>query len=136
MLRTYAIQYGRSWDKSLPYSELSYNNSYQVSLKIALFKMLHARRCRTPIFWNEKGERQVFGLDIVQETENQVRQVRENLKVAQSRQKCYADRRRRELSFKIGDFVYLEVSPMRGLKRFQVRGKLVPRIIGPFKIIE
>jgi hypothetical protein len=61
--------------------------------------------------------------------------IRENLKVAQSRQKSYADKRRRDLSFKIGDFVYLMVSPMRGTRRFKVKGKLAPRYVGPFKII-
>jgi hypothetical protein len=88
------------------------------------------------MFWNEIGERQVFGPDIIQEAKKQVRQVRENLKVSQSRQKSYTDRRQRELSFEVGDFVYLKVSPMRGLKRFQVRGKVAPRFIGPFKILE
>jgi hypothetical protein len=58
------------------------------------------------------------------------------MRVAQSRQKSYTDHRRRELSFEVGDFVYLMVSPMRGLRRFKVRGKLVPRFIGPFKILE
>jgi hypothetical protein len=62
--------------------------------------------------------------------------VRENLHVAQSRQKSYADHRRRELSFEVGDFVYLKMSPMRGLRRFKVRGKLTPRFIRPFKILE
>jgi hypothetical protein len=62
--------------------------------------------------------------------------VRENLKLAQSRQKSYADNRRRELRFQVGDFVYLKVSPMRGLRRFKIRGKLVPRYIEPFKILE
>jgi hypothetical protein len=62
--------------------------------------------------------------------------VRENLRVVQSRQKSYADHRRRELSFEVGDFVYLKVSPMRGLHRFKVRGKLAPRFIGPYKILE
>jgi hypothetical protein len=62
--------------------------------------------------------------------------VRENLCVAQSRQKSYADHRRRELSFEVGDFVYLKVSLMRGLRRFKVRGKLATRFIGPFKILE
>jgi hypothetical protein len=61
---------------------------------------------------------------------------RENIRVVQSRQKSYADHRRRELSFEVGDFVYLKVSPMRGLCRFKVRGKLAPRFIGPFKILE
>ena len=58
------------------------------------------------------------------------------MKLAQSRQKSYADHRRRELSFEVGDYVYLKVSPMRGLRRFKVRGKLAPRYIGPFKILE
>jgi hypothetical protein len=78
----------------------------------------------------------VFGPDILQEAEKQVRMVRENLQVAQSRQKSYVDHRRRELSFEVGDFVYLNVSPMRGLRHFKVRGKLAPRFIGPFKILE
>jgi hypothetical protein len=62
--------------------------------------------------------------------------VRENLRVTQSRQKSYADHRRRELSFEVGDFIYLKVSPMRGLRRFNVRGKLALRFIGPCKILE
>jgi hypothetical protein len=88
------------------------------------------------LFWNETGERKVFGPDILEEAEKQVRMVRENLRVAQSRQKSYVDHRRRELSFKVGDFVYLKVSPMSGLRRFKVRGKLALRFIGPFKILE
>jgi hypothetical protein len=82
MLRACALQYGRRWDKSLPYAEFSYNNSYQESLKMAPFEMLYGRRCRTPIFWNETGERQFFGPSIIQDTKKQVRIVRENLKVA------------------------------------------------------
>jgi hypothetical protein len=62
--------------------------------------------------------------------------LRESLKVAQSRQKSYADKRRRDLSFEIRDFVYLKVSPIRGTCRFRVKGKLAPRYVGPFKIID
>jgi hypothetical protein len=82
------------------------------------------------------GERKVFGPDILEEAEKQVWMVKENLRVAQSRQKSYSNHRRRELSFEVGDFIYLKVSPMRGLRRFKVRGKLAPRFIGPFKILE
>jgi hypothetical protein len=61
--------------------------------------------------------------------------IKENLKVVQSRQKSYADKRRRDLSFKIGDFVYLKVSPMKDTRRFKVKEKLAPWYVGPFKII-
>jgi hypothetical protein len=88
------------------------------------------------LFWNETGERKVFRPDILEEAEKQVCMVRENLRVMQSRQKSYANNIRRELSFEVGDFVYLKVSPMRGLRRFKVRGKLAPRFIGPLKILE
>jgi hypothetical protein len=72
------------------------------------------------LFWNEAGEQKVFGPNILKEAEKQVRMVRENLRVTQSRQKSCADHRRRELSFEVGDFVYLKVSPMRGLRYFKI----------------
>jgi hypothetical protein len=103
---------------------------------MAPFEFLYGRKCRTPLFWNEPSENQIFGPDILQEAERQVQMVRENLKLAQSRQKSYLDNRRRELRFQVGDFVYLKVSPMRGLRRFKIRGKLAPRYIGPFKILD
>jgi transposase InsO family protein len=126
MLRACAIQYGTSWDKCLPYAEFSYNNSYQASLKKYPFEALYGRKCRTPLYWDQIGERQVFGPNIVEEVEQLVQQVRENLRVAQTRQKSYADVRHRDLTFALGDYVYLKVSPMRGIRRFNVRGKLAP----------
>jgi hypothetical protein len=81
MLRAYALQYRRSWYKSLSYVEFSYNNSYQESLKMSPFEMLYGCRCQTPLFWSETGERKVFGPDILQEAEKQVRMVRENMRV-------------------------------------------------------
>jgi hypothetical protein len=136
MLRACALRNNQSWDKNLPYAEFSYNNSYQASLKMAPFEALYGKKCRTPLFWNQVGERRVFGPDSINKAEEQVREVRNNLKTAQSRQKSYADKRRRELVFEVGDFVYLKVSPIRGLKRFNVKGKLAPRYIGPFKVID
>jgi hypothetical protein len=68
--------------------------------------------------------------------EEKVRQIQNSLKVALSRQKSYADKRRKPLVFKVGDYVYLKVSPMKGVTRFRVKGKLAPRYIGPFQIIE
>ena len=134
-MRACALQYGTSWDKSLPYAEFSYNNSYQKSLKMAPFEVLYGKKCRTPLFWNQTRESQVFKLEVLQQAEKQVQTIRQNLKVAQSRQKSYADTRRRDLVFEIGDFVYLKVSPMRGVKRFHTKGKLSPRYVEPFKII-
>ena len=136
MLRACALQYGTSWDKSLPYAKFSYNNSYQKSLKMAPFEALYGRKCRTPLFWNQTGESQVFGPDVLRNAEDQVKMIRENLRVAQTRQKSYADNRRRELVFEEGDYVYLKVSPMRSVKRFNLKGKLAPRYVGPFKILK
>jgi hypothetical protein len=134
MLRAGALQHGGSWDKSLPYAEFSYNNSYQASLKMSPFEALYGRKCRTPLYWDQTGERQFFGPELIQEAEEQVRIIRENLRVAQTRQKSYADNRRRPLVFEEGDYVYLKVSPLRGMRRFKVKGKLSPRYIGPFLI--
>jgi hypothetical protein len=136
MLRACALKHGGSWDKSLPYAEFSYNNSYQASLKMSPFEALYGRKCRTPLYWDQTGERQLFGPEIIQEAEEQVQQIRENLSTAQSRQKSYADTRRRLLEFKEGDYVYLKVSPLRGMRRFKVKGKLSPRFIGPFLILK
>jgi transposase InsO family protein len=79
MLRACVLQYGRSWDKSLPYADFSYINSYQESLKMAAFEMLYGRRCQTPLFCYQTGEQKVFGPNILQEAEKEVRMVRENL---------------------------------------------------------
>ncbi|WVZ70434.1 hypothetical protein U9M48_019105 [Paspalum notatum var. saurae] len=136
MLRACAIQHGTSWDKCLPYAEFSYNNSYQASLKKSPFEALYGKRCRTPLFWNQTGEKQLFGSDIIQDAEQQLWIVQENLRVAQSRQRSYADVRRRDLSFKVDDHVYLKVSQMRSIRRFNMKEKLAPRYIGPFKIME
>jgi hypothetical protein len=115
MLRACALKHGGSWDKSLPYAEFSYNNSYQTSLKISPFEA---------------------GPKLIQEVEEQVRMIRENLRTTQSRQKSYADTQRRLLEFKEGDHVYLKVSPIRGMRRFKVKGKLSPRFIEPFLILK
>jgi hypothetical protein len=136
MLRACALKYGKSWDKSLPYAEFSYNNSYQAIIEMAPYEALYGRQCRTPLFWSQTGQSQIFGLEVLKDAEKQVQMIREKLKIAQSRQKSYADKRRRDLSFEIFDFVYLKVSPMRGTHIFKVKGKLAPRYVSPFKIID
>jgi hypothetical protein len=109
MLRACALQDKSDWNKRLPYAEFSYNNIYQASLKMSPFQALDERNCRTPLHWDQPNERQVFFPDILLEAKENTRMVRENLKTTQSRQRSYADTRRRELSFKVGDYVYLKV---------------------------
>jgi hypothetical protein len=103
---------------------------------MAPFKALYGRQCRTPLNWIKPGEKAIFGLDIVVEAEVTVRRIQENFKAAKLRQESYANKRRRPLQFEVGDHVYLKVSPMKGVKRFRVKGKLSPRYIRPFPILE
>ncbi|WVZ63839.1 hypothetical protein U9M48_013437 [Paspalum notatum var. saurae] len=126
MLRACALTYSTKWDECLPLAEFAYNNSYQKSLEMAPFEALYGRRCRTPLNWSEPGERVTFGPELVTQAEEQVK----------SRQKSYSDKRRRPLVFEVDDDVYLRVSPMKGVHRFAMKGKLAPRYVGPFKITE
>jgi hypothetical protein len=135
LLRAYMLTFDRNWESSLPYTEFSYNNSHHASIKMSLFEALYGRKCQTPLMWSNVGERILEGLDFVKEAEEKVALIRKRLLEAQSRQKSYADNRRRELRFEEGDFVYLKVSLMRGVKRFQIKGKLAPRFVGPYPVI-
>ena len=103
---------------------------------MAPFEALYGRKCRTLLNWIEPSERRYFGIDFVNEAEEQVRIIQQHMKAAQSRQKSYADKRRRPLTFEVGDYVYLKVSPMKGVKRFGMKKKLSPRYVGPYKILE
>jgi co-chaperonin GroES (HSP10) len=100
------------------------------------FEALYGRPCRTPLSWSESGERVIFSPDIVIEVEEKVKQIQANILAAQSRQKSYTDKRHIPLEFKVGDHVYLQVSPMKGVHRFSIKGKLVPRYIGPYPILD
>jgi hypothetical protein len=125
-----------NWDDHLPLIEFAYNNSYHSSIQMAPYEALYGRKCRSPICWEEVGERKLLGPELVQMSTEKIKLIREWLKTAQSRQKSYADRRRRDLEFHIGDFVFLKVSPFSGVKRFEKKGKLSPRFVGPFEILE
>jgi hypothetical protein len=135
MLRACVLAYSEKWDECLPLAEFSYNNSYQESIQMAPFEALYGQQCRTPLNWSGPGERFFFGSDLVKEAEEKVKLVQHRLKVAQHRHKRYADKRRRPLFFQVGDFVYLKVSPMKGVNRFGIKGKLAPRYVGPFDIL-
>ncbi|GJR54795.1 reverse transcriptase domain-containing protein [Tanacetum coccineum] len=136
MLRACVMDFGGSWDTHLPLIEFSYNNSYHTSIKCAPFEALYGRKCRSPVIWTEVGESQLIGPEIVQETTEKIFQIKERLKTARSRQKSYADKRRKPLEFEVGDRVLLKVSPWKGVVRFGKKGKLAPRYVGPFEIIE
>ena len=86
--------------------------------------------------WDEVGDRQLFGPDLIKECKRKVKLIHDRLKVAQSRQKSYADSKRKETVYEVGDRVYLRLSPLRGVKRFGVKGKLAPRFVGPYKVLE
>jgi hypothetical protein len=124
------------WDKNLSWGKLSYNNNYQESLEIAPFEVVYRCQCRTLLNWIEPGDKLIFGLDLIDEAEVTVSHIQDNLKARKSRQESYANKRRRYLEFEVGDHVYLKVSPMKGVKRFGMKGKLAPHYIGPFPILK
>ena len=130
------MEFKGSWDNYLALIEFAYNNSYQSSIGMAPYEALYGRKCRTPICWDEVGERRLIGLEIVRDTTEKVNMIRERLKIANDRQKSYADNRRRDLKFEMGDQVFLRVSPWKGILRFGKRGKLSPRYIGPYEIVD
>ncbi|KAJ9552858.1 hypothetical protein OSB04_016903 [Centaurea solstitialis] len=136
MLRACVLDFGGSWEDHLPLIEFAYNNSYHSSIEAAPYEILYGRKCRTPLCWNEVGEKQLAGPEIVQITSDKINQVRERLKTARDRQKSYADKRRKDIEFKVGERVMLKVSPWKGVIRFGKKGKLSPRYIGPYEIIE
>ena len=130
------MEFKGSWDNYLALIEFSYNNSYQSSIGMEPYEALYGRKCRTPVCWDGVGERRLIGLEIVQDTTEKVNMIRERLKIANDRQKIYADNRRRDLKFEMGDQVFLRVSPWKGILRFGKRGKLSPRYIGPYEIVD
>ncbi|GJX78156.1 hypothetical protein Tco_0324967 [Tanacetum coccineum] len=136
MLRACVIDFGNGWDRHLPLVEFSYNNSYHTSIKAAPFEALYGRKCRSPVCWAEVGEAQLTGPEIIHETTEKIFKIRDRMQVAHDRQKSYADKRRIPLEFEVGDKVMLKVAPWKGVIRFGKRGKLNPRYIGPFQIIE
>ena len=136
MLRACVIDFKGSWDEHLPLVEFAYNNSYQASIKAAPYEALYGRKCRSPICWDDVGERRLLGPEIVQQTIDKIQVIKERLQTAQSRQKSYADVRRRKLEFQVGDHVFLRISPTKGVMRFGFRGKLSPRFVGPFEVLE
>jgi hypothetical protein len=136
MLCTCVLNDSPKWDKHLPLAEFSYNNSYQESIKKSHFEALYERSYRTPLSWSESAKRVIFTPDIVTEAEEKVKQIHANILTAQSRQKSYNDKRRHPLEFEVGDHIYLQVSPMKGVRCFGIKGKLAPHYISLYPIID
>ena len=136
MLRVCILDHKGSWEEHLPLVEFAYNNSYQASIQMVPYEVLYGRPCRSPLCWTEVGESSITGLDLIRDTSEKVSLIQQRLLTAQSWQKSYADVRRRPLEFEVGDHVFLKVMPKRGVVRFGKRGKLSPRFIRPFEILE
>ncbi|KAK4383268.1 Transposon Tf2-12 polyprotein [Sesamum angolense] len=110
MIRACIMEFKGNWDDHLPLMEFAYNNSFHSSI--------------------------VEGPELVQETMEKIQIVKKCLKAAQDRQKSYVDKHRREMEYEVGDKVFLKVSPWKGILRFGKQGKLSPRYIGQYGIIE
>ncbi|KAK6147797.1 hypothetical protein DH2020_018709 [Rehmannia glutinosa] len=103
---------------------------------MAPYEALYGRKCRSPAHWDEVGERKIFGPKIIEKTVGVIAKIRDRINAAQDRQKSYADRRRKDLQFEVLDKVFLKVAPLKGVVRFGKKGKLRPRYIGPFEILD
>ena len=132
MLRACVLDHKGSWEEHFPLVEFTYNNSYQASIQMVSYEAFYGRPCRSPLCWTEVGESSITGPDLIRDTSEKVSLIRQRLLMGQSRQKSYADVRRRPLEFEVGDHVFLKVMPKRGVVRFGKHGKLSPRFIGPF----
>ena len=106
MLRLCVLDFQGSWESHLPLVEFAYNNSYQASIGKAPNEALYGRECKSPICWTEVGDKALIGPEMVQMTTEKIKLIQQRIKTAQSRQKSYADQRRRELEFEIGDHVF------------------------------
>ena len=122
ILKMCVLDFQGNWEIYFPVAEFVYNNSYHSSIGMAPYEALYETKCRSSICWAEVGDRPLLGPELVQETTKKVKLIQQRLKTAQSRQKSYADVRRRDREYEVGDHVFIMVSPMKGLTRFGVKG--------------
>ena len=130
------MEFTESWDRYIPLMEFAYNNNYQSSIGMAPYEVLYGWRCRILVCLTELNEYKMIGPDIVKDIEEKVQVIRQRLKEASDRQKTYADLKRRDIEYDVGDKVFLKVSRWRKILRFGHKGKLSPRFIGPYEILE
>ena len=136
MIKSCVIDYEGSWDRHIPLVEFVYNNSFQSSIGMVPYEALYGRKCRTPLCWTKLSEKKVIDPDLIQETEEKVKMIRERLKEVADRQKSYVDLKRNDIQYEISKKVFLKVSPWKKVMRFGRKGKLSPRFIGSYEVIE
>ena len=107
--------------------EFAYNNSYHASIGMPPYEAMYGRKCRSPVCWEEVGERKILGPELIQQTKETIELIQKRLITAQNRQRKYADQSRKDMEFQVGEPVLLKVSPWKGLMRFGKKGKLSPR---------
>ncbi|KAA3470454.1 DNA/RNA polymerases superfamily protein [Gossypium australe] len=134
MLQCYIFEFEGSWEKYLPLAEFTYNNSYQPSIKMALFKALYGRKCKTPLYWSKLSESKMVGIDLIQETEDNVRIIRDCLKVASVRQKLFVDLKRKDIEICCWGSNFFRSFTVEESARFGKKEKLSPRFIGLYEI--
>lgn len=122
--------------KTFAIDEICFNNSYHARIGIAPYEALYEHKYRPPIHWDEVREKKMLGLEIVQQTSEVIRRIKERLRIVQSRHKSYADNKCKDLEFSIEDMVFHNVTPIKGAMRLANKGKLSPRFVGPFEILE
>jgi hypothetical protein len=130
------LDFKGKWIKYLPLVGFAYTNSFQATIGIIPYEALYGRKCRSPLYWDEVGEKYLIGPEMIQDMKDKISIIRRRMLTAQSRQKSYTDKHRRQLEFNVGDLVYLKGSPMKGVMRFGKKGKLSPRFVGPFEVKE
>ncbi|KAL5837053.1 hypothetical protein ACOSQ3_014222 [Xanthoceras sorbifolium] len=103
---------------------------------MAPYEALYGRKCRTLVCWTELGEDRLVGPDLIRQTKEKVEIIKDRLKVASDLQKSYANLKIKEIEYEVGEKVFMKVSPWKKVLRFGRKGKLSPRFIGPYEIIE
>ena len=126
MLRGCVLDFPGSWDRYISLMEFSYNNNYQSSICMAPDEALYGRKCRTHVCWIKLNEHKVIGPDIVREPEEKVWVIQQRLKAASDRKKSYADLKRKNIEYEVGDKVFLKVLPSRKILWFGKKGKPSP----------
>ncbi|PKU80890.1 hypothetical protein MA16_Dca009302 [Dendrobium catenatum] len=130
------LNFGGGWESHISLIEFAYNNNFQASIGMVPYKALYGRKCRTPLYWTDIGERKVIGSDLVDSATSKIRLIWDRLLAVQDRQKKYYDDKHRFVEFIVGDFIFIKIRPMKGVLRFGKVGKLSPRYISPFEIVE